>query len=189
MQKLSDKHLVQLIDDFASFARKEILGDDLKNNRLFDKVQESGVKLFGMCNDKFDGMCLWNSDNKQPEIYLNVDQPKNRRLFTLAHELGHLFIDYGWAPNKSSINSKEKVLSVSFRDKDKSQDTENINERIANEFAGAFLMPEQLVKKVISSQQDPHEKIDKVVEYFGVTDKAALNRLIMLGMVNLSNGK
>lgn len=183
-----DEPLVQLIDKFASFARKEILGNDSKNNRLFDKVQENGVKLFGMRDDKFDGMCLWNSDNKQPEIYLNVDQSKDRRLFTLAHELGHLFIDYGWAPNKNSIDSTEKVLSVSFRDKDKAQDTENLNERIANEFAGAFLMPKDLVEKVISGQEDPQVKIDKVVKYFGVTDKAALNRLIMLGVVNISNG-
>lgn len=186
MCKLEDKELVHLVDEFAYVARKAILGDDPKNGRLFDKVQECGVKLFGIRDDKFDGMCLWNESEKQPEIYLNVDQPKDRRLFTLAHELGHLFLDYGWAPGRTKIEGDGKILSVSFRDKDKSKDTESVNERLANEFAGAFLMPKELVEKVISGKPDLGAKLDSVIRYFGVTDRAAVNRLIMMGVINES---
>lgn len=187
MLKLEDKELVHLVDEFAAMARKAILGDDSRNGRLFDKVQESGVELYGIRNDKFDGMCLWNENKRQPEIYLNVDQPKDRQLFTLAHELGHLFLDYGWAPGKSKIKGSGKILSVSFRDKDKSRDTESMNERLANEFAGAFLMPRELVKIVISGKPDLNSKLDSIVKHFGVTDRAAVNRLIMLGVINESN--
>lgn len=187
MHKLEDEELVQLIDEFAAVARKKILGDDSKNGKLFDKVQDNGIKLYGMHDDQFDGMCLWNPQKKQPEIYLNVDQPKDRRLFTLAHELGHLFLNYGWTPEKNEIEGTEKILSVSFRDKDKSKDTENFNERIANEFAGAFLMPRDIVQKVISNQPDLNTKLDSVIKHFGVTDRAAVNRLIMLGVINESN--
>ncbi len=186
MRKLENKELVRLVDEFAVMARRAILGDDPENGRLFDKVQESGVRLFGIRDDKFDGMCLWNENVKKPEIYLNVDQPKERRLFTLAHELGHLFLDYGWAPGKSEIERDGKILSVSFRDKDKLKDTENINERLANEFAGAFLMPRDLVDKVIRNKPDLNAKLDGVTKYFGVTDRAAVNRLIMLGVINES---
>jgi len=186
MRKLEDKELVHLIDEFAAEARKAILGDDSRNENLFDKVQDSGIKLFGIRDDKFDGMCFWNQKTKQPEIYLNVDQPKDRRLFTLAHELGHLFLNYGWAPGKSKIDGNKKILSVSFRDKDKAKDTESVNERMANEFAGAFLMPRDLVEKVILNQTDLNDKLDSIVRHFGVTDRAAINRLIMLGVINES---
>ena len=186
MRKLEDKELVHLIDEFAAVARKAILGDSMQNKSLFDKVQEKGINLFGFRDDKFDGMCFWNQKTKQPEIYLNVDQPKDRQLFTLAHELGHLFLDYGWAPGKSKIDGNKKILSVSFRDKDKSKDTESVNERMANEFAGAFLMPKKMVESVISDQPDLNAKLDSIVKYFGVTDRAAVNRLIMLGVINES---
>lgn len=187
MLKLKDKELVHLVDEFAAMARKAILEDDPGNDRLFDKVQESGIELYGIRNDRFDGMCLWNERKKQPEIYLNVDQPKDRQLFTLAHELGHLFLDYGWAPGKDKIKGSEKILSVSFRGKDKSADTESMNERLANEFAGAFLMPRDLVEKVISGKSDLDVKLDSITRHFGVTDRAAVNRLIMLGVINESN--
>lgn len=187
MRKLEDKELVRLVDEYAFVARKAILGDDPKNGKLFDKVQECGVRLFGIRNDKFDGMCLWNTREKQPEIYLNVDQPKDRQLFALAHELGHLFLDYGWAPGKKKIEGDEKILSVSFRDKDKSKDTESVSERLANEFAGAFLMPKDMVEKAISGKPDLSSKLDSVIKCFGVTDRAAVNRLIMLGVINESN--
>lgn len=186
MCKLEDKELARLVDEFASVARKAILGDDPRNGRLFDKVQECGVKLFGIRDDKFDGMCFWNQETKQPEIYLNVDQPKDRRLFTLAHELGHLFLNYGWAPGKNKIDGNKKILSVSFRDKDKAKDTESVNERMANEFAGAFLMPRDMVEAVISNQPDLNAKLDSMIKCFGVTDRAAVNRLIMLGVINES---
>lgn len=181
MLKLEDHELVELIDKFAFAARTSILGTDTKNEKLFDKVQEKGIKLFGMQDEKFDGMCLWDSEAMQPQIYLNVEQPKNRRLFTLAHELGHLFLDYGWTPYKTNIDGNKRILSVSFRDKDKVQDTENKNERIVNEFAGAFLMPQEIVRRVISDQEDIASKVDRVINYFGVTGRAAVNRLIMLG--------
>lgn len=187
MLKLEDEELVHLVDEFAAVARRAILGDDPRNGSLFDKVQESGVELYGIRNDRFDGMCLWNENQRQPEIYLNVDQPKDRQLFTLAHELGHLFLDYGWAPGKNEIKRSGKILSVSFRDKDKSRDTESMNERLANEFAGAFLMPKDLVEKVISEEPDLNAKLDSITKHFGVTDRAAVNRLIMLGVINESN--
>ncbi len=183
MSKLEDKELARLVDEYAFVARKAILGDDPKNGKLFDKVQECGVKLFGIRDDKFDGMCLWNESEKQPEIYLNVDQSKDRQLFTLTHELGHLFLDYGWAPGKNKIDGNKKILSVSFRDKDKAKDTESVNERMANEFAGAFLMPRDMVEAVISNQPDLNAKLDSIVKHFGVTDRDAVNRLITLGVI------
>lgn len=88
---------------------------------------------------------------------------------------------------EKKIEGDEKILSVSFGDKDKSKDTESVSERLANEFAGAFLMPKDMVEKAISGKPDLSSKLDSVIKCFGVTDRAAVNRLIMLGVINESN--
>lgn len=183
MKKLDNPELISAIDSYALFARKMILGD-YNNKVLFDMVQEKGIELFGIWDDKYDGICIWNSETNKPRIYLNMEQSEERRLFTLAHELGHLFIDYEWSPNKEiESNQDKKVLSINFRDKDKVSDTTDIKERIVNQFAGTFLMPKDMVEKVIAdcdNKEDPECMILAVEKHFGVTYKAATNRLIML---------
>ena len=183
MNKLDNPGLVSAIDEYALFARGIILGNH-NNKELFDLVEENGIELFGIWDDKYDGICIWNEETNKPQIYLNMEQSEERRLFTLAHELGHLFIDYKWMPNKKLENKNNKnVLSIKFRDKDKLSDTTDIRERVVNQFAGTFLMPKEEVEKVISdcgSSDDPESMILAVKKHFGVTYKAATNRLIML---------
>lgn len=149
MKKIENTDLVYAVDEFALHARSLILGKSEDNSTLFEAVQKKGIELFGIYDDKYDGICLWNGKTNKPRIYLNMEQPMERRLFTLAHEIGHLFIDHGWSPNGSIERKDEEVLSVSFRDKDKSEDTQDIKEKIANQFAGTFLMPEELVDNLI----------------------------------------
>lgn len=47
--------------------------------------------------DAFDGMLLYDKDNKDFHIHINIDNGNNenskRGRFTLAHELGHFFLD------------------------------------------------------------------------------------------------
>ena len=55
------------------------------------------------------------------------------------------------------------------------------SERIANQFAGAFLMPKESVEDIISSEMSDEEKKREVSAVFKVTQKAAKNRLLVLG--------
>lgn len=186
MRKL-ESSLVELIDKIAELARTSIMDGEKDNNLLFSKVQQKGVDLFAMKDDEFDGVSMWNKEEHKPEIYLDMNQSEERRLFTLAHELGHLFLDLGWSPFQSLAGEepKEKVISINYnRDKDKKDDTLDFSERAANEFAGAFLMPKTDVEDVISETMNADEKVSEVSRRFNVTKRAARNRLIVLGEIN-----
>lgn len=186
MQKL-DNELNQLIDKIAGLARTSIMDGEKDNNLLFSKVQKKGVGLFIMEDDEFDGVSMWNKEEHKPEIYLDVKQSEQRKLFTLAHELGHLFLDLGWSPFQKLAGEEPegKVISINYnRDKDKKDDTMEFSERAANEFAGAFLMPKTDVEDVISETMGEDEKVSEVSRRFNVTKKAARNRLIVLGEID-----
>lgn len=180
--RMLEPEIIETVDKIAEIARSFIMGNEKDNLLLFDKVQKSGIELYGMIDKDYDGISMWNKETHKPQIYLDVNQSQNRQLFTLAHELGHLFIDLGWNPSSKLKNEpKETVLSVNFRDKDKQSDTMENSERIANQFAGAFLMPKESVEDVISSEMSDEEKKREVSTVFKVTQKAAKNRLLVLG--------
>ncbi len=185
MKALEDKKLILKIDKVAGIIRKYIVGNDKTNDNIYEKIKESGVDVFDMKNDLYDGACLWDKKSKKPIIFLDDSQGEDRKLFTLAHELGHLVLQYKWVPGQKMKTLPEKaVLSVSFRDKDKNVDTEELGERVINEFAGAFLMPKSLVENLLEGVEDKNLRIKKVSEWFGVTGKAAKNRLTILEKLN-----
>lgn len=184
MQKLDPK-LIEPIDKIASIVRKEIVGNITNNVNLFKMVQKSGVELFGMVDEEYDGVSMLNPNTKKPQIYLDINQSEQRRRFTLAHELGHLVLDYNWFPGKEiQLNHEKEVLSVNFRYKDRQEDTTEISEQIANEFAAAFLMPTKLVKQIIEGADEDDEKIEMVAENFGVSKLSAKNRLEVIGEID-----
>mgnify|MGYP004704012847 CR=1 FL=1 len=182
-----DEDLRKAIDTVADITRQKIMGTDKNNEKLFEKVQAYGIGIFAIDSDECDGFSLWNEENNQPQIYLDVpSQSESRRRFTLAHELGHIVIDQKWnlftKDRPESVDS-DGVISVLFRDKDKEMDTRVLAERRANEFAGAFLMPESSVKELVGADDSIEEKISSVSKFFGVTLKAAENRLHVLGLL------
>lgn len=185
MQNLEDAKLIQSINKLTELARQSIMENSRNNNKLFDKVQEKGIELFGMSDKDYDGVTMWNKETKKPQIYLDVEhQNKECQLFTLTHELGHLFLDFNWTPYgfiKDEPN--QKVLSIKFRDKNKIDDAMKFSEKIANEFAGAFLMPKYDVEDVISANMSDNEKISQVSTACKVTKNAAKNRLIVLNEI------
>lgn len=74
--EFSDKNLT-LLDEIAKFENVPIHYDNYE--------------------DAFDGMLLYDTDNKDFHIHLNIDsgnkQNSKRGRFTFAHELGHFFLD------------------------------------------------------------------------------------------------
>lgn len=185
MKPLENIELVKQIDRIAYKVRRLIMGSNTDNTHLFSAVQDCGIELYGITNDHYDGFLLWNGDSKKPQIYLDIGQEQDRRLFTLAHELGHLVLEYNWTPVEGIKKEPDKeILSISFREKDKKEDTEDNLERMINEFAGAFLMPKELVNDSTIGLTKEKDKIKRVVDRFKVTEKAAGNRLIMLDKIN-----
>ena len=111
------------------------------HKQLFKIMQNEGIKFreVASTNAKFVGAITFGEDN-QPYIMVNqgIDNI-GRRNFTIAHELGHYFLNH-------------KLHSSSFfcQDNQISEESEVTNkiEHEANYFASCFLMPRQ---KIISA--------------------------------------
>lgn len=107
-------------------------------------------------------------------IVIPSSQPENRKNFTIAHELGHLFLHMGYMINEELWNTN---CNQSFNRKGDSE-----IEWQANEFAGALLMPQDQYKKVLDRNKEGEKvSISEIAEYFHVSADAASCRGKWLG--------
>lgn len=103
-------------------------------------------------------------------------QPETRRKFTIAHELGHLFLHMGYGLNKDLWEKNE--------DKEFFRCTNNQLEYQAHTFAASFLMPKDLFREVmVKNYSDGYFSIEAVAKYFGVSVEAAITRAKFLNMI------
>lgn len=101
---------------------------------------------------------------------------KNSERFSLAHELGHYFMD-------RDILLSGKELQSNFA----SQGENNNIEIRANDFAIKLLTPIEIVKKIIEFQNNEDYTISKLITdmqfIFGLSEVAITNRLEGLGVI------
>ena len=105
-----------------------------------------------------------------PIIFLNGDQPTVRVRFTLAHELGHHWMEHG--------RMLDKVATLHERDDPKEVE--------ANAFASEFLAPKIAVTRFAEERGGGTVSLDLVVRLaalFGISAKAALIRLHTAGIL------
>lgn len=148
---------------------REIMGYD-SSEPIYDicgLIEKTGIKLYlyeSPIKDNF-GACVNEADGG-PAIAVNTLVCKNyeRRIFTVAHELGHLIL------HKNSF--KENV----FEEND-------AEEREANLFASHFLMPQQEFRKKWNetSALTLVDRILTVKTYFKVSYKTVIQRMRELG--------
>lgn len=182
-----DKQIRVPIDEIANLSRKIILGENHNNFDLAEILNDIyGISIYYSDTDKFDGYLgleKVDSQNK-PMIVLNSNQPEDRQLFTLAHELGHLIIHYGYLPGvrEVDIEAKQNVLSISgyYRTQDLPVETTDPKELQANQFAGTFLMPEKTVEELTQGIDSFTDKVTTLAKNLGVTTRAARKRLQVL---------
>lgn len=112
-------------------------------------------------------------DDDSFEIVVSSSQPPVRKNFTIAHELGHLFLHMGFL---SDSNEWERQTNIFFR-KGNSHE-----ENMANEFAAAFLMPREEYKEIMDKYTKGNfVDTKKIARYFNVSENAAANRGKWLG--------
>lgn len=94
--------------------------------------------------------------------YFNIEE---RRKFSCAHELGHLFLHI--LKSDGRVND-----SVYYRYGG------GVEEREANEFAAALLMPEELFVEIAERYLDDDNVyiINPIADYFGVSKEAVIAR-------------
>ena len=107
------------------------------------------------------------------EIVVSKNQPKNRRNFTIAHELGHLFLHMGYKIDPMKWNNQKNTYY---------RKGYSIQEYEANEFAAALLMPKKAYKRIMDKYtEDDIVYTHKIAEEFNVSVNAASNRGKWLG--------
>lgn len=108
-------------------------------------------------------------------IFVSPHQSKQRMNFTIAHELGHLFLHMGYKTNFYRWQQQDNTTYY------RSGDSQS--EYQANEFAAAFLMPRKQYKDIMDKNTNDNNIVNtlEIAEYFGVSISAASNRGKFLG--------
>lgn len=124
-------------------------------------------------------------ENGKPKVWVSPLRHKNRRKFTMAHELGHVINDILPNIKKSEGQSYEDDASnlIFHRSGENS-----FREYSANEFAAQLLMPKE--KIIDETQKYTNEKpvlmqdfIEHMAKTFEVSENAMTVRLIRLNII------
>lgn len=141
-----------------------------------------GINLESLELDDDVAGFLLLKDNNVANIGYNKNHVLNRRRFTIAHEIAHYILH---AKNsKLFVDKEEKVL---YRDGNSSTG-ELVQEREANAFAAALLMPQKLIlQEVEKYKRESTEKfISSLAKTFKVSQQAITIRLTNLGVIDYS---
>ena len=131
---------------------------------LIDTLEERGIKVFqskALHDDKFDGLAA--HVNGTPVIVVGHSWPGDRQRFTLSHELGHLIM--------------KNILDDGLDE-----------ERAANRFAGAFLVPYSEVIKELGHSRSRLEPVELCIlkDAYGLSMQGWLFRARDAGVLNYS---
>jgi len=119
--------------------------------------------------------CLLPLKNGEFVIVVNVFTSDTRKIFTVAHEIGHLYLRHHIVLDK--FYSQKRLQSSALAQLDNAKGK---MERLANVFASELLMPKHLVKRYYGLL---HGDIDKLAEVFIVSKEAMEIRLKELGLL------
>lgn len=159
------------------FSRENPVGHNINDfvNALGGTIQEKNLKIWA--DGKLEMAPV--GSGIRFIITLSPMQSQERKNFTIAHEIGHLFLHTNYVD--SLINSN---VSLVFPDFYREGDSEK--EYQANEFAANILMPKDIyIQKVRENITDNGNiNIKNVSEYFGVSVDAAINRGKWLGVLS-----
>lgn len=149
------------------------------NNVVVDPVKLANaygieVKNARFANNDISGML--KKENDKITIYINSSEPIMRKRFTVAHELGHYFLNHLGESDKT-IHRKTDFFSDG-----------NSRESDANAFAAAILMDQFKVKDLYNKLEYIGVPLDKIVSKLSSTFKVsrpAVNiRLKKLGLID-----
>lgn len=129
---------------------------------------------------EFDDFCdgtIMKSNSDGFRIVIPRNQYPQRKTFTIAHELGHLFLHMGFRTNRELWDSQDNRIYRRFGTSEQ--------EYQANEFAASLLMPMDRYKKIVS-EYAVNGTVDmaRVANYFNVSIAAATNRGLFLGILH-----
>ncbi|HLZ15051.1 MAG TPA: ImmA/IrrE family metallo-endopeptidase [Candidatus Saccharimonadales bacterium] len=136
---------------------------------LSEIASNEGIEIvYFMPNEKTDQISgLF--DKQQRKIFLNAEEPAARQSFTLAHELGHYFLDH--KSNEYGVYRRDSLYAESKPEKEQEADC----------FAAELLMPAELIAKVKAKYGLTDDNTSALAHLFGVSPSAMRYRLKSLG--------
>ena len=128
-------------------------------HNLVQNAEDRGVVVIGKddTNKKFDGLSGWC--DKYPVVVINTDMSADRLRFTLAHEIGHLVMDTSAAEDE---------------------------EKLANRFAAALLVPAQDAKRALGESRDwlDWDDLKELKRTYGLSMSAGVRRAYDLDIIS-----
>ena len=156
--------MAECIRDRLGISVNEQVGWDNPENAL--KKWRAALEAFGIWifkdafrDDDYSGFCIY--DEKFPVIYINNSHSKQRQIFTLFHELGHLLSGHA---------------GVAFRSEPKFGGKHQEEEVFCNAFSAAFLVPKDVINQWAPLPDD--ETIDKLAKKYKVSFDVILRRFL-----------
>lgn len=131
------KDIEELIESIALEQRESLDLGDCVGSDIISFLEDKGIKIIfeKMNNNQLFGVSAYH-EKKGSFIFINDDQeiPEERKLFSVAHEYGHLI--FHRELYKKELNFNAEYLS----------NRTSVNEKIADSFAGYFLIPRHILK-------------------------------------------
>lgn len=161
---------------------RNIIDPNFNNVSLEEYLEKKGIEVRYFDDERFDAFLKWDKGQERPIIAVNAMTSRVRQRFSIAHELGHLILDWRWVPgvdNSDVIDelNKNEYLSAQYRGKENYTADEQKREQYANEFAAAFLVPESALKKIDDNNDNYDKAVEEIRLEFGVSEQAAKIRL------------
>lgn len=126
--------------------------------------------------------------NGSGTIGVNPKHPEVRKRYTIAHELGHFLLNHQRERSFFIDTRDRELVAVMFRD-EQSSTGELQQEREANAFAAALLMPADLIKDHIRAHKfdltdSESTALKELAGKFKVSTQAMAFRLANLGFLD-----
>ena len=160
------------IEEVANEVRKQFNIEEVIPSNYYEIVEREGINVISLphSNENFFGASSYSSDYGS---FIFVNSNKNiteeRQIFSLFHELGHLLF------NRNEYKQYDyDPLYKSNR---------NIDEKIANQFAGYFLLPRDLVDDYIE-QRNKNVNLNDMKKNFKVSIQTLYMFLHEYGYIN-----
>ena len=165
-KKPIDNIIIKDVSDVEAAALKLIekwnLGYDPIPN-VIEMLEDNGVRVIEIeAPEAFDGLCTYVNDI--PIVVISKDFTIERKRFTALHELGHLVLNIAKGADK---------------------------ERICHAFAGAMLLPDDVLEKHLGDKRKNIAigELVSIKEEFGVSIQAIMMRAQLKGIIDKSKAE
>lgn len=144
--------------------------EKIEQKRIFISQTSSLHSYMKLEVDEVRGFTI--ADKIAPFIFINSRDADTANLFTLLHELAHLWINASGVSNISNIDFRENQSNLF-----------DPVEIFCNKIAAEALMPELEIKAIIKTKPSQDE-LKKIAKQFGVSKIALSTRLVNLKIIS-----